>query len=228
MSRYRVILAVPAVVAYTVDLLAEDQAGAMANALDAVAALAPGQALPLVSVEPAMARIEGCSRLDDAPQAHPMSPATLRPYRVFLYADAALARRASEFESSATLAAAGVEVRELAEQQQAVALAARLLEGADMHHTARVVSPEGRMVYQAVNPYGAIALVAYDSATDADACNDAWRLVEGWLPDVKTARRRALAVLEQGFVKTVGVAVREPAAVANKGGLQVRLVLRDV
>jgi hypothetical protein len=230
MPSYRVVLAIPAVVSFTVDLDADDQAGAMANALDAAARLASGQALPLVSSDPTGARIEACRRLepDAAPAPTLSEPVRSQSFRVCFYADATRARQAPELESrflgedAATPFIDGVQVLVAPTHAQALALAAQVLDGSNPAHTARVLSSNGLMLYQAVNPYGPIALVTYATLDEARARSDQWRLLEGWQADLKAARRRALAVLEQGFVCAVGIAVREPGAPGH--GLRVRTV----
>jgi hypothetical protein len=231
MSSYRVVLAVPAVVSFTVDLDADDQAGAMANALDAAARLAPGQSLPLVSSDPTGARIEACTRRepDAAPTPELSGAVRSQSFRVCFYADAARARQAPELElqllneSAPSAPVEGVKALIVPTHAQALALATQVLDGSNPAHTARVTNANGLMVYQAVNPYGPIALVAYATLDEARARSDQWRLLEGWQADLKTARRRALAVLEQGFVCAVGIAVREPGVPGH--GLRVRTVL---
>lgn len=229
MPSYRVVLAIPAVVSFTVELDAPDQASAMANALDAAARLAPGQSLPLVSSEAAGARIEACTRLeqDCAQQRVATASGPAKAFRVCFYPDAASARRAHESGFGAPRESAPPEdetrVVFVEERAKATAMAARVLDGSDPSHTARVFHPNGMLLYQAVNPYGPIALVTYATLEAARAHNDEWQLLEGWQADLRSARRRALEVLEQGFVRAVGIAVRAPEAPGH--GLRVHSVL---
>jgi tRNA pseudouridine-54 N-methylase len=236
MPQYRVLVSVPLMFHRLVKLDANDQAEAIGEALDEAVKRAHAQKSPdgefVASEEPAT--VVYCTR-DDAT----LAPLEQRGRDVsqnqssanfsVLYFDEPLTGVSMVTRSREELQALrlrAVSVLEAETKAQAVALASLVLENTDPRRAALVVDGSS-ILHSVVNPYGGVALVAYDAPEDAAARNDSWRLLEGWQPSVGTARRKAVAILEQGYVRAIGIAVRNENDPARKGLLQVVAVLQD-
>lgn len=254
MPRYRVLVSVPMMFQRTVTVeTAADQAEAIGEALDEAQARA--RALQsehgsfVESKEPASVLF--CTRVEEeasvpaapadsspesvvqvAPAARP--PADARPapadapYSVLYFDEllkgtSLLIRNAEELAELRARAASVVDAQTKA---QAVALASLVRENIDPRLTALVVDAKS-IQFSVINYYGSIALVAYGQPEDAAARNDNWRLLESGQPSVPAARRRALQLLDQGYVRTIGIAVRRESDPPRRGMLEVIAVLQD-